>query len=271
LRVLAEADGVVVGEARYGQFPDMYHPRRFWADVAVDPRYQRQGIGTALYTQLLADLERLEPLTIRIQVRDDLAQARRFATRHGYQEDRRSWESRIVPADFDPAPYAAHRARVAADGVEIRTLAELAADPEYRQKLFAMFVEIDEDEPRPDPYTPLTYDQFEKRTFGDPNYLPEAYFIALKDGEYVGQTSLGASQGNAELYTGLTGVKRANRRRGIALALKLHALDYARAAGASVVKTWNDSINRPMLSINERLGFVKQPAWIDMVRVLREE
>jgi len=26
-----------------------------------------------------------------------------------------------------------------------------------------------------------------------------------------------------------------------------------------------------MLGINERLGFVRQPAWLDMVKVLKEE
>ena len=33
----------------------------------------------------------------------------------------------------------------------------------------------------------------------------------------------------------------------------------------------NESNNRAMLAINEALGFVKQPAWIDVVKVLRED
>jgi GNAT superfamily N-acetyltransferase len=53
-----------------------------------------------------------------------------------------------------------------------------------------------------------------------------------------------------------------HRRRGIALALKLAAIDYARRVGAPIIRTDNDSTNTGMLAINSRLGFVRQPGWI---------
>jgi len=46
------------------------------------------------------------------------------------------------------------------------------------------------------------------------------------------------------------------------MALKLRAVAYAKERGFREIRTWNDSINRPMLAINEALGFAKQPAWI---------
>lgn len=48
-------------------------------------------------------------------------------------------------------------------------------------------------------------------------------------------------------------------------------MSWARGNGSSVLKAWNDSNNQAILSINERLGFVKQPAWISWVKVLRSE
>jgi mycothiol synthase len=63
------------------------------------------------------------------------------------------------------------------------------------------------------------------------------------------------------LRTGLTAVRRAYRRRGIALALKVRSLEFGKANGYSSVQTENESNNRGMLAINDELGFVKNPAW----------
>ena len=46
------------------------------------------------------------------------------------------------------------------------------------------------------------------------------------------------------------------------MALKLRTVKYARAHAYREIRTNNDSRNRPMLRINEAMGFVKEPAWI---------
>ncbi|HEU5317585.1 MAG TPA: GNAT family N-acetyltransferase, partial [Chloroflexota bacterium] len=52
------------------------------------------------------------------------------------------------------------------------------------------------------------------------------------------------------------------RGKGIAMALKVRGVRYAREHGYREIRTNNDTANRPMLRINEAMGFVKQPAWI---------
>lgn len=65
-----------------------------------------------------------------------------------------------------------------------------------------------------------------------------------------------------QLNTDDTGVIRDYRRRGIALALKVHGIAHAKENGYKKIRTMNESTNRAMLNINERLGFAKRPAWI---------
>ena len=58
----------------------------------------------------------------------------------------------------------------------------------------------------------------------------------------------------AKLYTGLTGVLRSHRRRGIATALKVTALEMAKARGVRTLETDNEE-NNPMYLLNVELGF----------------
>jgi RimJ/RimL family protein N-acetyltransferase len=69
-----------------------------------------------------------------------------------------------------------------------------------------------------------------------------------------------------ELRTGMTGVRREWRRRGIALALKVRSLEFAKAQGFRRVVTENETNNRGMIAINDRLGFVKQPAYVHYLK-----
>lgn len=272
-RFVAEHGDTLVAVGACGHYTGMFHPRKFFLGVDVHPDWQGRGIGTTLYDHILASLDPFAPLAVSCQTRSDWASALHFVEARGYVERMRSWESRLDVAAFDERPFAGAEARTAATGIALKTIAELADDPGRDRKLYDLDVELGRDVPSPEPYTPITFAHFQDRVLGDPNLIPEAYFVAVDaaTGEYAGMSQLWNSQESADLYNGLTGVKRAYRRRGIALALKLRGIAFARARRCPTIKTWNESNNRAMLSINEALGFAKQPAWIDFVRVLRED
>jgi RimJ/RimL family protein N-acetyltransferase len=183
----------------------------------------------------------------------------------------REWESRLNVADFDPIPWAAARERPGRSGVVIRSFAELADDPDRARKLHALESETFQDIPTAVPLTPIPFETFERVVLQSAGFLPEGFQIAVEEetGAFVGSTALFRKEGEY-LETGLTGVLRSHRRRGIALALKLRAIDYARSIGIPEIRTGNATTNRPMLAINEALGFVKQPVWISFVKRLSD-
>jgi RimJ/RimL family protein N-acetyltransferase len=84
--------------------------------------------------------------------------------------------------------------------------------------------------------------------------------ILAVDGErYVGLGAVGFEPDGITAFNAFTGVDKAYRGRGIAQALKILAAQYAQTNGARVIVTSNDSENAPMLAVNDKLGYVRQP------------
>ncbi|HYN90067.1 MAG TPA: GNAT family N-acetyltransferase, partial [Ardenticatenaceae bacterium] len=266
LRLVAERDGQVIGVAQHDQLVGRYHPGKFWLQIEVHPRFQRQGVGGALYDSLMAALATHDPLLARVAFRDDMGDCRRFLEMRGFQEDWHSWELEL---DLNIAsPSAALAARVEeklrSEAIEIRTYGELARDAARDQKLYDLYEETRQDATFWDPATPMGYERFIQ--FTRSSWNPEAYFVATRGEEYVGLSALQRGDPGGPVDTGWTGIRRGFRRQGIGLALKLRALEYARAAGYSAILTTVNSRNQGSLAINERMGFARRYAWIYYVK-----
>ncbi len=268
-RFVAEVEGQVVGVGEYTQFEGMYHPQKFWAWVTVKPSFRSQGIGKALYRQVLSDLQPHHPISILSSTREDQTQALAWLEKLGFAEKMRYWESRLDVVGFDFTPWAGRMEAVEAAGFELKSLKELEADPLHRQKLYDLWLEARLDVPRPEEISEVSFEDYCKWVFESRYYLPEGHFVAIDKttGQYVALSTLWRTDDDY-LQTGLTGTRRAYRRKGLALALKLRGIHFAKAYGAREIRTGNETGNRAILAINEALGFVKQPTWIDFVKEL---
>jgi ribosomal protein S18 acetylase RimI-like enzyme len=265
-RWVLEDNGSIVATCEYSQFLEGNQPREFGCNVMVHPDYQRQGIGTRMCDHLLTALQPIEPVALRNRVREDMLPGLRFLEKHGFCETKRSWESLIDVQQFSRACFLPIEEAVKAQGIEITTVPVLADNPGRDQLLYALYRELSDDVPGISGRQLMSYYTFADYVLNGSLSLPDAFFVALHNGEYIGMSFLQASQQNDILYTGLTGVKRVYRRRNIALVLKLHAIVYAQTHQHQQIRTWNDTTNTPILAVNQRLGFVKQLAWVYFVK-----
>jgi GNAT superfamily N-acetyltransferase len=172
---------------------------------------------------------------------------------------------------FDPSPYKGLATKLHTQGIEIKTLRELEGDADRDQKVYDLFWQANQDVPKEREITRMAFGEWVGWTLNDPLVPHEGYIVAVHGDAYIGLSEFGTYREGDALQAGLVGVQRAYRRRGIALAMQIRAIAYAKAIGYPLIKTSTSVTNRPMLSLYTRLGFVPQPDWIQLEKVCREE
>jgi mycothiol synthase len=266
-RIVVEEGGRIVGAGDLNHERWTFHPDKLHIGVMVDPEARKRGLGTALYEDLLRAARERKAAELVTGVKESMTDGVEFAMHRGFKESKRDWESRLDVTSFDASAFAEAPRRAAAEGITITTLAdELARDPETIHAVYELDCDCGRDVPSTDPFTPLPFESWRKEVLESPNSTPDGWYMAVdRSGRYLGLSNLWRSlEDPSFIWQGLTGVRREARGKGIAMALKLKTVEYAREHGIREIKTWNDQRNRPMLRINEAMGFAKQPAWIEL-------
>src|SRR3989449_7168629 len=248
----------------------MYPPKKLWFVTWVDPQDQGKEIGSALYERLRQDCKDFGAVTAWPGVREDIPLPIKFATNRGFHEKMRAWESGLNPATVNLSVFQKYVDKASQHRIYYVTLAdEMRSDPDCYRKLHALVQAVSEDIPRPEQFTPVSFEQWSAFEMKSPNLVPQGYMIAKDGDNYVGMSTVWKAQKDPKgLYQGLTGVIREYRGRGIAVALKLKVIEFARSHKYEKLKTWNDSTNAPMLGINVKLGFKREVGWITLEKNL---
>ena len=260
----------VVGFGDVSHVTDMFHPQKFWINIFVDPPVQGRGIGSAIYDRLNGKLRKLNAIVAWAGSTEKLPRLTEFYQRRGFEEKMRAWESRLDVLTIDLEKFRAYSEKVLRQGITITNLAEERKNgPDSLKSLHELVQLISADMPSPAPFTPISYEQWEAFELKNPSLLPEAYMIAKDGPKLVGLSTVWRLDKEPRgLVQGNTGVRREYRGRGIAVALKLKVIDFARRNGYKKLKTWNASNNAPMLAVNTKLGFKREVGWITLEKSL---
>lgn len=270
-RLVAQQQGELIGVAQAAHNPGTFHPQRFYLELYVDPGFRGKGVGQALWQQLEASLQPYQPRWLMVSLRAEDPAGLAMAQSRGFVEEKRDWVSRLDLSSVDLTPWASLEDTLRQQGIELVTFADLLDhDPQAAHKLHALFSEVRLDVPRSAPPTPLSFEFFVQNLLRGPDYDPQGFFVAIKQGEWLGYTAIYrvGETGDAEQW--LTGVRRPFRGMRIATALKVKVTQFAREQGYRMLHTDNDSRNAPMLAINRKLGFVPGSVLITLCRTLPE-
>lgn len=241
--------------------------------LLVSPPWQRQGIGRLLWERLAKDLAQINAISVEPWVREENIPAIAWLQQQGFVQIKQDGPVSFFPRETDLSRFDAIVAEVARQGIVLTTLRrERQEDRNCLAKLHILYNTVNADVPGSEDYAEQTLEEC-IREQDEPQALPDAYFIAKDGSNYVGLSYLRARDAdpncvepfNAQQL--LTGVLSCYRRRGIALALKVRTLTYAREHG--FLRVFTNSSNPAMQALNAKLGFRSGP-WRVYLKTLQE-
>jgi GNAT superfamily N-acetyltransferase len=232
-----------IGFASAGRFHSSRDPGAAVANVYVDPERRRRGVATALWEPVEGHLAEIGATHVNSFGLDE-EPSRRFMAARGFEVTYVQRMSRLELARLDPPP-------PVPAGVELVPFAALE-DP---RPVYELEVDALRDVPADQPLDDVRWEEWLDRWWRHPELDRDASLLALVGGEPAAFTTFLSDGESRRAVSGMTGTARPFRGRGLATLVKHHGLARLAAAGIESAGTENDEQNRPMLAVNERLGY----------------
>jgi RNA polymerase sigma factor (sigma-70 family) len=252
----------------YGSIEQSVYLPKYRMFIVTDPRWLEAGVGELLLERLTADLLEVGAVTVSCREYASQSELVEFLKANGFEESGRQLDLRLDLRGTLPEFTRPRNSRIT-----ISTLAEeRVTDPLWVEKLHDLSTALYLDDPARGPLTPPGYFRREALLWLErPYVLPDGYFIAKDGDRYVGLTDvnlLDAVPGG--VTQGFTGVLRDYRRQGIATALKLRCIEYAREKGYRLIQALIRPVHAEMLALNEKLGFKTLFSYVTLEKCLKE-
>lgn len=254
--VATNDEGAIIGWSMMRRTENEPESRAF-TSVIAHPDSRNQGIGSALLADVVAHARSIGVTELKSRVKDSEPGWLTWANSKGFEIDRHMFRSSIVLSDFDDSSFMNHIAELETAGVVFTTLAKIGDTQENRRKYYDADIKAAQDVPGEDYFE--SWPEYEAEVFGNEEYRSEGAFLALDGDRMIGVAHVMLDSEHDRLENTFTGVLREYRGRGIAQALKVHTIKYAKQCGVSEILTENDSENAAMLAVNGKLGYKRWP------------
>lgn len=242
-------------------------PGRAKQQVIVLPEHRRQGAGSALQAKGERFAASHDMTRLVSDVNDTDAESLAFAQSRGYVIDRHYYNSFLDPIAFDETPFAAVLEAVFASGIRFFSFADPHSEADER-KVYDLYCLTAPDIPGNDSPGMEPFAEWRKAVLEHKACRPDCLIVAADGDRFVGVTHMAYTEDETGMFTWYTAVDPAYRGRHIALALKLLSVRTARRYGVRRLGTSNDSLNGPMLAINRKMGYVREPGGYALVKQL---
>jgi len=255
----------------YGSIEQTIFLPRYRLFLMAEPHWLRAGVGDLLLDQLMKDLNEAGAVSVWHRNYSNLTEVLDFLIQRGFVEPRRVWDLRLDLSATDLSTLAGIAEEVAARGITITTFAEERqrnADAAL-QKLHQFLNLVKQDDPERQPFMPVPFESV-VHWFTRKYVLADACFIAKHGDEFIGFTDLTHIEPIPQgIMHGFTGVAREWRRQGVATALKLRAIEYARDHGYQTIRVFNLPSQAEMMAFNEKLGFRRAFCYVTVEKFVK--
>jgi GNAT superfamily N-acetyltransferase len=236
-------------------------------EILFHPEYE---VAEMIFDKIINDIQIIGPYAIQARAFHDQTRLLQFYEKYGFVENHRMMHVYLPLIDANLTPFVEIENKLNSKGIVITTSAgEIVSDVDYFSKLQALNNSTWDDYPT-EPLLPPTLPNDQMLTHED--NIPEAYFIAKMGQLYIGHSHLMKLPSDPQnLIQGLTATLREFRGEGIATALKIKGIEYAKKNGYQGIYTSSRDTNEAMQAVNRKLGWRPYYSEVRLEKILKSD
>tara|TARA_A100001011_G_scaffold382532_1_gene452417 strand:- start:15282 stop:16244 length:963 start_codon:yes stop_codon:yes gene_type:complete len=270
-RLLLYKNSVLIGAIYYSQGRGQNNRTGFFT-LNIDPKHNTQQSQEILYNRMIKEIKQFKSNKILTHIYDhpNYNLVKQFLINNQFKLVQINREYSCDITKIDVKKYQPLIKKLETQGIKFYdSKEEMTEFPNHYKKLEELDWKYSQDFPIPDgiEHTRSPFEHYMKLINDYYENCYGVHIVAVMNKKYIGSTDLEVYH-KAEPYKAWTeglGVLKEFRRKGIATALKIKAIEKLLKKGVKEVRTDNEE-NNPMYKINVALGFKSVPSSLEYMK-----